>query len=65
MADVSERERLQGGIPSQRVVIEYAYHQRGSTKHWERGKVEFRHAFPVEYSTPLGTRLDVNGQKTV
>jgi hypothetical protein len=48
-----------------RSVLEYAYHQRGSTKHWDRGKVELRNALPVEHSTPLGARLDVNGQKTV
>jgi len=48
-----------------RAVIEYSYHQRGSTKHWDRGNVEFRNALPVEHSTPLGTCLAENDQKTV
>ena len=48
-----------------RAVIEYAYRQRGSTKHWDRGKVELRNALPEERSTPLGARLAENDQKTV
>jgi hypothetical protein len=48
-----------------RAVIAYAYYQRGSTKHWDRGKVEFRSALPEEHSTPLGAHLAENDQKTV
>ncbi|MBV8487043.1 MAG: hypothetical protein JO161_02075, partial [Planctomycetaceae bacterium] len=48
-----------------RAVIEYAYHQRGSTGHWDRGKTEFRKALPVELSTPLGARVAEHNQKTL
>jgi hypothetical protein len=48
-----------------RAVIEHPYHQRGSTKHWDRGKDEFRNAVPEEHTTPLGARLAENDQKTV
>lgn len=48
-----------------RVVIEYAYRQRGSTKHWDRGKIEVRNASSVELPTPLGASLAENDQKTV
>src|SRR5271165_3417146 len=52
-------------VQTQRAVIEYAYHQRGSTKHWDRGKAEFRSAAPVELSMPLGPRLAENNDKIV
>jgi hypothetical protein len=48
-----------------RAVIAYAYHQRGLTTHWDRGKSQFRNAVPDEHSTPLGARLAENDQKTV
>lgn len=51
-----------------RAVIEYAYHQLGSTRHWERGKTDFRPALPEELSTPLGARgprVAEPNQKTV
>jgi hypothetical protein len=48
-----------------RAVIAYAYHQRGTTKHWDRGKAEFRNALPVDHTVPLGARLAENDQKTV
>lgn len=54
-----------GDSPDTRAVIEYAYHQQGSTKHWKRGKAEFRKAAVPEYSTPLGPRLDVDSAKII
>jgi hypothetical protein len=57
--------RPQQSASAQRVVIEYSYHQHGSTKRWERGKAEFRSAAQVEHSKPLGPRLAENNAKIV
>ncbi len=48
-----------------RAVVTDAYHQRGSTQHWDRGLIDFRPARPEEHSIPLGARLAEDNQKTV
>jgi hypothetical protein len=48
-----------------RTVIEYAYDQRGSIKHWDRSKVELREALSGKNPTPLGTRVDVHRRRTI
>jgi hypothetical protein len=57
--------RPQESTPPQRVVLGYLYHQRGSTKHWDRAKTDHRPAQLVEHSIPLGPRLANNDEKMV
>ena len=61
----SEREHIQEDSPGLRIVIGYPYHQRGSTKHWDRHQADVRRAELVEHSERLGPRLAENDEKIV
>lgn len=60
-----EHEPCQEDARGSRFVIGYSYFQRGSTKHWDRGRADIRPAAPVEYSKPLGPCLANNNEKIV